>query len=63
LRVKQSAVNELIYIAPTIAFHIAHASNRDGGSGILGKEIFKSAELLGGTNETIPVSIRKLFKE
>lgn len=63
LRVKQSAVNELIYIAPTIAFHIAHGSNRDGGSGILGKEIFKSAELLGGTNETIPVSIRKLFKE
>ncbi len=63
VRVKQHALTELIYIAPITAFNISQNSNRDGGNGILGKEILKSVELLGGANDMMPASFKKLFKE
>ncbi|CAF3620978.1 unnamed protein product [Rotaria sp. Silwood1] len=62
LPVKQDAINELIYIAPTVAFNIANIPDQDGDVGILGKEIPKSAELLANRSEMTTSLIKTLFK-
>ncbi|CAF0983340.1 unnamed protein product [Rotaria sordida] len=62
LPVKQDAINELIYIAPTVAFNIANIPDQDGDVGILGKEISKSAELLANKSEMTTSLIKTLFK-
>jgi hypothetical protein len=61
--VKQDAINELIYIAPTVAFNIANSPDRSGSSGILGMDIHKSVELLASKNEMTTSIIKTLFKK
>jgi hypothetical protein len=60
--VKQVAINELIYIAPTVAMNIANNANQNGGS-ILGKGISESIQSLAATNELITPVIKILFKK
>jgi len=61
--VKQDAINELIYIAPTVAFNIANSSDRSGSSGILGMDIHKSVELLASKNQMTTSIIKTLFNK
>ncbi|CAF3713431.1 unnamed protein product [Rotaria sp. Silwood1] len=62
LLVRQDAINELIYIAPTVAFNIANIPDKNAEGGILGMEISKSAELLASRSEMITSLIKTLFK-
>lgn len=62
LNVKHDAINELIYIAPTVAFNIVNNSNRDGVGDLLGSQIQASSESLSersGMNTSI---VKILFK-
>ena len=61
--VKQDAINELIYIAPTVAFNIANATDRSGSSGILGLNIHQSVEVLAGKSQMTTSIINTLFNK
>ncbi len=63
LGVKHDAINELIYIAPTVAFNIANISNRDSEGELLGSQIRASTELLMDRNDTAALVIKALFKK
>jgi hypothetical protein len=63
LGVKHDAINELIYIAPTVAFYIANNPNRDSDGELLGSQIRASAELLMDRNDTAALIIKALFKK
>ena len=60
LTVKQDAINELIYIAPMVAFNIA---NQDGNGLLLGSQIRASAELLADRGDITTSFIKILFKK
>ncbi|CAF3640013.1 unnamed protein product [Rotaria socialis] len=61
LSVKQDAIRELIYIAPTVAFNIVNTFDRDG-SGILGTAIPESVHVLAGGSQMTTSIIKTLFK-
>ncbi|CAF2947317.1 unnamed protein product [Rotaria sp. Silwood2] len=60
LLVTQDTINELIYIAPTVAFNIANIPDKNGERGILSKEILKSEELLANRSEISTSLIKTL---
>lgn len=61
--VKMNAINELIYIAPIVAYNIAMTSDQNGSSGLFGMDIHKSVEALAAENEMTTGIIRTLFKK
>jgi hypothetical protein len=61
--VKQDAIKELIYIAPTVAFNILNASDKNGGGGRFSTEISKSVESLSSANDMTTLLIKTLFKK
>ncbi|CAF0992316.1 unnamed protein product [Adineta ricciae] len=62
LSAKQDAINELIYIAPTVAFNIANIPDSDDNGDLLGTQILASAESLADRSEMTTSIIRTLFK-
>ena len=62
ITVKKDALNELIYLAPTVAFNIVNSTNHDNNGELLGSQIHASAESLADTNEMSTTVIRALFK-
>lgn len=61
--VKTSAINELIFIAPTVAYNIAMTADRHGSSGIIGMDIHRSVEALAAENQMTTGIIRALFSK
>ena len=59
--VKKTAINELIYLAPTVAFNIANSANHDSNGELLGSQIRASAESLADADELSTTIIRALF--
>ena len=57
---RTTAINELIYTAPAVAFNIAKAS---GSNGVVGTDIYKSVEELASKNEMTTLIIRTLFNQ
>jgi hypothetical protein len=63
LAVKQDVINELIYLAPTIAFNIAYFSDQNGDGELLGSQILASVESLVDGNDTTTSILKILFKK
>lgn len=61
--VKTSAINELIFIAPTVAYNIAMSADQNGSSGIVGMDIHSSIEALAAENQMTTSIIRALFNK